>query len=151
VQLFIVHSLNKPMDAGYTYVFSRWISRYIMPIPCDKSYSGSHCTHQLHISWLLDTPLQCKSAMIGTSQFLSALLSLDWPCSIQFHPWLSFSALLISRRRSLANTDAILFHWIPPFPCSSIPTSASSSGLCIQYWILHSVPHRLPPLSALLR
>jgi len=40
---------------GHSNVFSRWISRYILPIPCDKLYSRSHCTHQSHSSGLLDT------------------------------------------------------------------------------------------------
>jgi len=41
---------------GKSYIFSRWISRYILPIPCVKSYSRSLCTYQSHISGPHHTP-----------------------------------------------------------------------------------------------
>ena len=71
------------LKEGHSYVFSRWIWSYILPVPCDELYSGSHYTHQSHISGPLDTPtppLRCNSARIGAPQFLSALRSLDY-CS----------------------------------------------------------------------
>ena len=74
-------------NGGLRYVFARCISRYILPIPCDKCFSGIHCTHPSHISWGLDTHLQCNSVRLGIPQFPSTLLSLDWHSSISFHTW----------------------------------------------------------------
>jgi len=74
---------------GHSYVFSRWISRHILSIPYDKFYSGSHCTHQSHISGPLPTPLPpwcgANSTRIRAPQFPSALLILDSLSSISFH------------------------------------------------------------------
>ena len=43
-------------NEGHSYVFSRWIFKYIVSIPQDKFYCGSHCTHQSQISGMLRTP-----------------------------------------------------------------------------------------------
>ena len=70
---------------GHSNVFSRWILRYVLPIPSDQCYSGSHCTHQSHIHGPLDSTLQCNSARIGAPQFPPELLAIDWQSSILFH------------------------------------------------------------------
>ena len=59
----------------HSYDFSRLLSTYILPIPCVKFYSWSHCTHQSHIIGPLDTPPVVElcenshcSCPVGTSQ-----------------------------------------------------------------------------------
>jgi len=107
---------------GHSYVFSRWISRNILRIPCDKFYSVSHCTYQSHISGPLHTP--CGATPQG-------------------------QVLLNSRRHSLAEIDTLLFHSAlnSPFPRSSIPVHTPQQRFTVFYFILHSIP---PPLSEIL-
>jgi len=69
---------------GHSYVFSRWISSYIFPIPCDIYHSGNHCTHQSHSSGPFDNPLQYNSAWIDAPQSPLVHVSLDWHSSISF-------------------------------------------------------------------
>jgi len=87
---------------GLSYVFSKWISKYIWPITCDEFYSGSYCPRN-HASEgrIIPAPQLCYSILVGTSQPrsmlfdfipqpippLSALLNslyLDWRSSIPF-------------------------------------------------------------------
>jgi len=78
---------------GYSYVFSRWISREILPFHSDRLYyCKSHCTNQLHIMrWvILPPPRWCyspRSVIIGAPQSLSPLLSLDCRFNISFSAW----------------------------------------------------------------
>ena len=107
---------------GRSYVSSRWISRYILPIPCDNYYSGSHCTHPSHVSGQLDCHWQCNthknrnsSIPIGTQPGLTIFNSIP--------------------------------HVIPPLPHYSICTSAPQSWIVasILNWALHT-PHPHPRL-----
>ena len=106
---------------GYSYVFSRWISRYILPFHSGRlHFCQSHCTHQIQIthggaaSYPPPPPKRCSSAIIGgpqsSSELLnpcrytsipSALLSLNWCFDVSFSaPYCLFCPCSSSRMGS---------------------------------------------------
>jgi len=118
-----------PLERWPQLCFSRWISRYIVSIPFDNFYYGSHCTHQSHISGTLQTPppptMRRNSARIGASQSPSGLLSLDSPSSISC----CSQILLFQHISARIGTPQSPLFWLemlyfipparPPFPGSS--------------------------------
>ena len=160
-------------EEGHSYVFSRWISRYIWPIPCDQFSSRSNYTIN-HTSAAASSPppLWRNSTRIGAPQYSSELLSLDWTSSISFHSQFLLSALLypiphtrpplsvlLSPRWELFNShrrsyNAFHTHYPTPFQCSSSGISTPQShrcsalpGLALLYFILHSLTHTPTPSS----
>jgi len=83
---------------GHSYVFSRWILRYIWPIPYNQFHSWS-CYTINHTSAAASypPPLWRNSSRIGAPQLLLELLSLDWTSSISF-----CSQFLLSQRCSIS-------------------------------------------------
>jgi len=151
LQLFIVRSLNMPLEEGYRYVFSTWLSRYILCFTFDQFYSGIHCTQQSHVSGLLLPPASAQiDARIGTSQSRLALLA-----TISFHTQFilcQHSSTPIGTPQLLVSGLALLYFTlcsVPPLPIlySSIHTGAPWSGQSLIYLIQHSVPP--PPVLAL--
>jgi len=73
---------------GYSYVFSRWISREISPFHSDRIVLLQNPLHYSSITHggLLHTPPPqwCSSTRIGAAQSPSALLSLDWRFNSSF-------------------------------------------------------------------
>jgi len=124
---------------GYSYVFSRWISREILPFRSNRLYScRRYCTHQLHIGGQLHTPPWCSSAMMGTPQSLSALLSLYWRFDIAFTA--PYSLFSWSTSTGVGTPKSTAGDWLgKPQLCSRLftpPSVSNNSGLSLRVRVL---------------
>lgn len=116
-----------PWKEGHSYVFSRWISSYLLPIPRDIYYSGSHCTHQSYSSGPFDNPLRYNSAAIDAPQSPLVYVCLDWHSSNSFlKSILTLSTLLCWDKHT-------------PIPCVIIGSPLFHSTLCTSCSLLLSM------------
>jgi len=102
---------------GHSYVFSRWISRYIWPIPWDRFYSRSHFT--IDHTFAATSYPHPPAVQLHSNRHFSILVGAPQPRLTLFYfiPQLipPLSALLYS-----------IPHSIPPFPRSSAQDGSSS-------------------------
>jgi len=135
---------------GHSYVFSRWISRYILSIPYDKLYTGRHCIHQSHISGPHQTPppttLSYNSTRMDTHQSQSALFRLDSLSSISFCSQL----LLFWRSSTGISTFYSLLSWLnaywldskletSPFELHIPEWELPNFHWCFSVWVVASI------------